>query len=66
MHAYEDVQFQLVDLPPVSADFMEPWLVNTLQHADAVLLVIDVADPECLEQVPTILERLAEKKIFLR
>jgi len=45
---------------------MEPWLVNTLQHADGVLLVIDVADPECLEQVPTVLERLAEKKIFLR
>ena len=66
MFPYEDVQFQLVDLPPVSADFMEPWLVNTLQHAHGALLVIDVADPECLEQVPTILERLAEKKIFLR
>jgi hypothetical protein len=66
MLAHEDIQFQLVDLPPVSADFMEPWLVNTLQHADGALLVIDVADPECLEQVPAILERLAEKKIYLR
>ncbi len=66
MLPYEDVHFQLVDLPPVSADFLEPWLVNTLQHADGVLLVIDVADPECLEQVPIVLERLAEKKIFLR
>ena len=66
MLPYEDVHFQLVDLPPVSAEFMEPWLVNTLQHADGVLLVIDVADPECLEQVPIVLERLAEKKIFLR
>ena len=66
MLPYEDVQFQLVDLPPVSADFMEPWLVNTLQHADGVLLVIDVADPECLEQVPAVLGRLAEKKIHLR
>lgn len=66
MLPYEDVQFQLVDLPPVSSDFMEPWLVNTLQHADGVLLVIDVADPECLEQVPAVMERLAEKKIHLR
>ena len=66
MLPHEDVQFQLIDLPPVSADYFEPWLVNTLQHANGVLLVIDVADPECLEQVPTILERLAEKKIFLR
>ena len=66
MLAFEDIHFQLVDLPPVSAEFMEPWLVNTLQRADGVLLVIDVADPECLEQVPVVLERLAEKKIFLR
>jgi len=66
MLPFEDIHFQLVDLPPVSSEFMEPWLVNTLQHADGVLLVIDVADPECLEQVPVVLERLAEKKIFLR
>lgn len=66
MLPYEDIHFQLVDLPPVSDDFMEPWFVNALQPADGVLLVIDVADPECLEQVPTVIDRLAEKKIFLR
>ena len=65
MLPYEDVHFQLVDLPPVSGDFMEPWLINALQPADGVLLVIDVSDPDCLEQIPVILERLAEKKVFL-
>ncbi len=65
MLPYEDIHFQLVDLPPVSGDFMEPWLINALQPADGVLLVIDVSDPDCLEQVPTILERLAEKKAYL-
>ena len=66
MLPYEDIHLQLVDLPPVSGDFMESWLINALQPADGVLLVIDVADPECLEQVPIVLERLAEKKAFLR
>ena len=66
MLPFEDIHFQLVDLPPVSGDFMEPWLVNALQPSDGVLLVIDLSDPECLEQVPTILERLKEKKVFLR
>ncbi|NIL94649.1 MAG: TGS domain-containing protein [Woeseiaceae bacterium] len=65
MVPYEDIHIQLIDLPPISADFMEPWIVNALQPADAAMLVIDLADPECLEQVPTILERLAEKKIYL-
>jgi ribosome-interacting GTPase 1 len=66
MFGFEDIHFQLVDLPPVSADFFESWLVNTLQHADGVLLVVDLADPECLEQVPAVIARLREKKIFLR
>jgi len=65
MLQYEDIHFQLVDLPPVSSEFMEPWLINTLQHADGVLLVIDVSDPECLDQVPVVIERLAEKKAIL-
>jgi ribosome-interacting GTPase 1 len=65
MIPYEDIHIQLVDLPPISEDFMETWIVNALQPADAAMLVIDLNDPECLEQVPVILERLAEKKIFL-
>ena len=65
MLPFEDVHFQLVDLPPVSGDFMEPWLVNALQPADGALLVIDVSDPDCLEQVPAVLDRLREKKVFL-
>ena len=65
MLPYEDIHFQLVDLPPISEDFMEPWIVNALQPADGALLVVDISDPDCLEQVPTTLERLAEKKIIL-
>jgi ribosome-interacting GTPase 1 len=66
MMPFKDIHFQLVDLPPVSDEFMEPWLVATLQPTDAVMLVLDLADPACLEQVPAVLDRLAEKKIFLR
>ena len=28
MLPFEDIHYQLIDLPPVSADFMEPWMVN--------------------------------------
>src|SRR5690606_21650524 len=33
MLPFEDVHFQLVDLPPVSADYLESWIVNALQPA---------------------------------
>jgi len=65
MLPYEDVHLQLVDLPPVSADFMEPWYVNALQTADAAMLVVDLADPDCVEHVPAIRQRLDERRVTL-
>jgi ribosome-interacting GTPase 1 len=65
MMPFEDIHFQLVDLPPVTGEFMEPWMVATLQPTDAALLVIDLNDPGCVDQVPAVMTRLAEKKIFL-
>jgi hypothetical protein len=65
MLTFEDVNFQLVDLPPVSTDYMESWFVNALQPADAALLVLDISDPECTDHVEAILALLEEKKISL-
>jgi ribosome-interacting GTPase 1 len=65
MFNYEDVQFQLVDLPPISATYMESWMPNALQLAHAVLLVVDLNIPGCVENVAAIKERLDEKRISL-
>jgi ribosome-interacting GTPase 1 len=65
MLPYEDIHVQLVDLPPVSVAYFEPWLVNTLQPADAVLLVVDLKDPSCADDVAAIIAQLVDKKIFL-
>jgi uncharacterized protein len=65
MLLHEDVQFQLVDLPPVAEDYMEPWMSGTLHNADAVALVVDLSDPGCVEQLEAVERRLAEKKVTL-
>ena len=65
MLPFRDVHFQLVDLPPVSADFMESWYVNALRPADAAMLVVDLSDPECVDHVVAIRDRLDEKKVTL-
>ncbi len=65
MLLHEDVQFQLVDLPPVAEDYMEPWMSGTLHNADAVALVVDLADPGCVDLLGAIERRLAEKKVSL-
>jgi ribosome-interacting GTPase 1 len=65
MLPHQDVQFQVVDLPPVTADFMEPWMPNALQGADAALLVVDLGAPDCVDEVAELRERLDEKGVSL-
>jgi ribosome-interacting GTPase 1 len=65
MLPFEDVQFQLVDLPPVAADYFEPWMTGTLHGADAVVLVVDLSDPGCVDQLAAVESRLNEKRITL-
>lgn len=65
MLPHEDVHFQLIDLPPISRDFMESWYLNALQPADAAMLVVDLSDPECLDHVLAIRDRLDEKRVTL-
>jgi ribosome-interacting GTPase 1 len=62
---YEDIQFQLVDLPPIATDFMESWMPNAVQPASAAILVIDLSVPGCVENVVAIRERLEAKRVTL-
>ncbi len=65
MMPHEDIAFQLVDLPAVSPEHAVPWLAATLQGADAAILVLDLAEPDCLGQVRAIAEILAKKRVTL-
>ncbi len=65
MLAHEDVQFQIVDLPPVAEDYFEPWMGGTLHNADGVVLVVDLSGPGCVGQLAATLRRLEEKKVSL-
>ena len=39
MMLFEDIQIQLVDLPPLSREFTEPWLPQVIRGATASVLV---------------------------
>jgi hypothetical protein len=65
MLPFEDIHFQLIDLPPLASDHPVPWIRNALEPADACLLVVDLADPECLDAVQAALEILRGRNITL-
>jgi hypothetical protein len=65
MLPYEDVQFQLVDLPAIAPEHPVPWIGSTLQTADAALLVVDLREPSCVEQLQAVRTILAERRVTL-
>jgi ribosome-interacting GTPase 1 len=65
MMPYEDIHFQLVDLPALSPEHPVPWLATALQSADGCLLVVDLGDSACLEQVQAAHEVLGGRRVTL-
>ena len=64
MVAFENVQIQLVDMPPISHEYMESWMSQITRNADALLLVVDLGDPGVLDTVELIVAMLQEWKIL--
>jgi uncharacterized protein len=54
-----DVPVQLLDLPPLSNDFVEPWLPNVIRSADAALLIADLSSDDVAEAALQVMSRLA-------
>lgn len=60
MLPYEDVAFQLVDLPPLCHEHVEPWVYDLIRASDLVWLVISARAPlQGLELVEDLLPRKA-------
>jgi ribosome-interacting GTPase 1 len=66
MMPFEDIQVQLVDLPPIHPEFSESWLPQVIRYADAVLLVVDLAALDLLEEIEITVGHLEKSRILLR
>jgi ribosome-interacting GTPase 1 len=44
MMPFEDIQLQLVDLPPIGNEATDGWVSGILRYADALILVIDLTE----------------------
>jgi ribosome-interacting GTPase 1 len=65
MMPHDDIHIQLVDLPAVSPEHPVPWLASALQMADAGLLIVDLAEPSCVEQMQAVHAVLREQRVTL-
>jgi uncharacterized protein len=51
MMLFENVWIQLVDTPPLCAEFMEPWMPQLIRAAHMSALIVDPNDPDVLGEI---------------
>ena len=64
MMPFEDIQIQLVDLPPIGNESTDGWVSGILRYADALLIILDLTeDPNT--QAELLFEQLGRWNIHL-
>jgi len=64
MANYEDVQIQLVDMPPYTDQGFPPGMPGAIRNADVICLVIDGSAADSLDQLDLGLRLLEDRKIM--
>lgn len=60
---YENIQFQLIDIPPITPDFVQPWVLDIVRNSDYLLLVLSLATDDVLDQIESVKSTLIEANI---
>lgn len=64
MLMFENIQIQLVDMPPLSHDFMESWMGQIVRNADALFILVDLGAAEALDGFDMTLDILRGWKVL--
>jgi len=64
MVKFEDVQIQLVDMPPITADFIAPGQVGTYRNCDVIAICIDLS-ADVVEQLQICLDFLESRNLLV-
>jgi hypothetical protein len=64
MVTFEDIQIQLVDMPPITADYSAPGQVGTYRHCDLIAIVVDLS-ARPLDQLRICLDFLESRSVLM-
>jgi ribosome-interacting GTPase 1 len=65
MMPWEDVTVQLIDTPPITADYMDSHLHGLVRAADLALLLVDLASDNGVELTQDVLDHLSQTRTRL-
>ncbi len=64
MVQFEDIQIQLVDMPPITADYVAPGQVGTYRNCDLVAIVTDLS-ADVKEQLDVCIDFLESRSLLI-
>ncbi len=65
MMPWQDVMVQLIDTPPITADYLESYMYGLVRSAELVLLLVDLGADSGIEQCQDVVDRMAQTKTRL-
>jgi ribosome-interacting GTPase 1 len=65
MMDWQDTRVQLIDLLPITTDFLEGYMSSMVQAADAAALLVDLGDDDGPFAADAVIQRLAQVKTVL-
>jgi ribosome-interacting GTPase 1 len=65
MMDWEDARVQLIDTPPITADYLEGYVSSMVRASDGCVLVVDLGDDDGPFAAEAVVERLAQVKTVL-
>ncbi len=65
MMPWQEVSVQLIDTPPITDAHFEPYLLNLVRAADAVVLAFDGSSDDAPDQTAEVLKQFSSRKTLL-
>jgi len=66
MMDYENIQIQIIDLPPINSFYRQPWVYEIIKKSNLLLLIIDTSRDDMIEQIDFLIEDLKKSKIIIK
>lgn len=63
MAHHQDVPIQIVDMPPITREHVPPGMIGRVRAADALLIVVSLADQDLIDALETCLELMAKRNM---
>jgi ribosome-interacting GTPase 1 len=65
MMPWEDVQVQLIDTPPITADVLDPYVLNLMRGSDVVVLMVDLGADSGIDDLQAVIAKIGATKTRL-